>query len=113
MRLLPVSLALLALLALLAAAACSRAPKAQEIASRVKETWGTCPGVTPRDLEIVSTKGNTVRFKYTLHMDVDGAKIGVDACPASNRTLLEALANKDMADLKQGDDIPVEQEASR
>jgi hypothetical protein len=110
MRLLPASFVLLALLAV---AGCSRAPKQYELARQVNDTWGTCAGVTPRDIEIVSTKGNTARFKYVLHMNVDGAKIGVAGCPVNNRTLLEALANKDMADLKQGDDIAVEQEASR
>ena len=110
MRLLPIPIVLLALLSI---AGCSRAPKVYEINGQVKATWGMCPAVTPSGVEIVSTKGNTARFKYVIHMNVDGAKIGVDGCPVANRTLLEGLANKDLAELKQGEDIPVEQEASR
>ncbi len=109
MRLLPISLALLALLAV---AGCSRPPKDYEINMKLHDTWGACPGVTVGKVEIVSTQGNKARFKYVLHMNVDGAKIGLGGCPVDNRTMLEALANKDLAELKAGDDIPAEAEAT-
>ena len=109
MRLLPASLALLSLLAV---AGCSRPPKVYEINMKLHDTWGACPGVSVGNVEIISTKDNKARFKYVLHMNVDGARIGVGGCPVGNRTMLEALANKDLAELKAGDDIAVEAEAT-
>lgn len=94
-------------------AACSRAaPKLYDIRRQVDDTWGHCVYVGVTDLKIDSYDNKKVRYSFVLKVQVPGNYRGEVECPNDRRTLLEALAGKDIADLKPGELIPVTQETA-
>ena len=102
-------LAVLALAALLPG--CSRQPGIHALERQVHETWDHCVYVAPDNLKIEHYDNKTVRFSYVLRVMWAGNTPGQVECPADKRLLLEALAHKDVAEMRVGDVFPVEEES--
>lgn len=93
-------------------AACSRTPRLHGLRRQVDDTWGHCVYVGVTDLKVDRYDNKKVRYSFVLKVQVPGTHPGEVECPDDRRTLLEALAGKDIADLKPGELIPVTEETS-
>ena len=93
-------------------AACSRTPRLHGLRRQVDDTWGHCVYVGVADLKVDRYDNKKVRYGFVLKVQVPGTHPGEVECPDDRRTLLEALAGKDIADLKPGELIPVTEETS-
>jgi hypothetical protein len=100
--------ALLTLILLLGA--CSRAPKQGEIEQYLKSHWHPCPYGKVSNVKIVSADKKVVRVSYTLTLQVDGRTVKPEHCPRTHTTLIEALANEDLVNLRRGQVVEVTQE---
>ncbi len=98
------------LVALLATACSPRQPKLYDVNNKVHQAWDDCVYVEVTNLRIDSHDEKTVRYSYDLKMRFNGSYPGQVECPANKRTLLEALAHKDIAALQPGEIIPATEE---
>lgn len=76
---------------------------------KVTEDWRHCERVRPERLTIEASDKKIVRYSYVLKVVVDGAATGY-TCYEPNVKLLEALANKNLHQMKVGEEILVTQE---
>lgn len=94
--------------------ACAKKVERRDVEKLVNEHWRSCLIVEPKDVRIEAQDRNTVRYSYALRMRGDGIYAGKQfPCPMPEQKMVEALFNKDMADLKAGTETPVTQEAAR
>jgi hypothetical protein len=92
--------------------ACGKKAERRDVEKLVNELWGTCVLVEPKNVKIESQDRKTVRYSYVLKMRFNGSLAGKGVpCPMPAQKMAEALFNKDMADLKAGDETTVTQEA--
>lgn len=92
-------------------AGCGKKIDQKAIEKKVSGDWRHCERVVPEKITIDSNDGKTVRYSYVLRMAVDGDAYGY-TCYVPNIAMLEALANKNLVQLKAGMEIPVTQEVS-
>jgi hypothetical protein len=93
--------------------ACAKKAERRDVEKLVNELWRSCLIVEPKDVSIESQDRKTVRYSYVLRMRGDGIHAGkLFPCPMPAQKMVEALFNKDMADLKAGTETSVTQEAS-
>lgn len=92
------------------ASGCSKKPDQASLEREVKEYWAPCNAVEASNLKIVDAAGGSVRYEYTVKLLKNGADVAASGCPAANSTMLEALANEDLENLKAGVEVPVTQE---
>jgi len=79
---------------------------------KVAEDWRHCERVRPERIVIEASDKKSVRYSYVLKVVVDGTATGY-TCYEPNMKLLEALANRNLYQIKAGEEIPVTQEISR
>jgi hypothetical protein len=112
MRMMPILVAAILVPAL---AGCGRKIDQKAIEAKVAEAWRHCQIVIPEKVTIESDDGRVVRYSYVLRMREDGihAHPGGFNCFKPDILLLQALANKDIHQLKKGTEIPVTREDPR
>jgi hypothetical protein len=96
----------------LAIAGCGNKWDQKAIDANVKDQWRHCQIVVPEKIVIESSDGKTVRYSYVLRMLQDGIHVRNFPCYKPDILMLEALANKDLVQLKKGMEVPVTQEIS-
>jgi hypothetical protein len=102
----------LSLLVAAAAVGCSSGPDVNALQNEIDAYWAPCPMVKPSPVTIVDAEKGVVRYEYTLKVVTDGSAVTAAQCPPANSTMLQALANEDLANIKAGTDVPVTQEAA-
>lgn len=103
------NIAMLALLAL-AVAGCGKKWTQAEVEAKVKEDWRRCNIVVPEKVVIEQNDGKVLRYSYVLRMVEDGKAVHGFTCYQNLVLLIQARANKDMHQLKRGEEIEVIQE---
>ena len=78
---------------------------------KVAEDWRHCERVRPGRVTIEESDKKTMRYSYVLTVVVDGGVTGY-TCYERDAKLLEALANKNLHQMKAGEEIPVTKEIS-
>ena len=92
--------------------ACGKPVERRDVQKLVDEQWRTCLIVEVKNVKIESQDRKSVRYSYVLRMRTDGVWAGKSIpCPMPQQKLVEALFNKDMADLKVNNEATVTQEA--
>lgn len=85
-------------------------PLEREIDKQVQAYWRPCNLVQAAGLKIVGNENRIVRYTYMLRMRSDGDRAKAADCPPANSSMLQALANEDLARLKAGAEVEVTQE---
>ena len=100
-----------AILAILAAA-CGKKWSQAEVEAKVKDDWRRCNIVVPEKVVIEQNDGKVLRYSYVLRMVEHGSAVHGFTCYQNLVLLIQARANKDMHQLKKGEEIEVIQEIS-
>jgi hypothetical protein len=97
---------------LLALSACSGKMDQKTLEKKVANDWRHCEIVRPEQVVIEADDGKTLRYSYKLRAVVDGKLPGY-TCYKPDVSRLEALANKNLWQIKAGEEIDVTQEMAR
>jgi len=101
-------------LAALTAASCGGSWDQKKVEARVAEKWRHCQIVIPGKVAIEAQDSKMIRYAYVLKMREDGVHAERSfPCFKPDQKIIEAMAHKDMVQIKKGEEIEMVEEVRK